>query len=341
MKKQRLLGILVVMMLLMWMTAKPMVITAFAETAISQVRFEVTDNGVGNEPTVELKTDSCEIIEQSNWEYLSTYDDQYQRLRITVRLKPKDGYIFTGNRITLSGSGKNNANPVPELKDGILTVRISYSQRRYFQPENAYWDNDTPGTARVARVSGAKRYEFVLYVDGDEISRHKTTSTSYDFSSKLRKNALYGSEDAWFSVCAIDNNGNHGEYISSDEFYQWERLGVNKEPKPTPTPIPSKPNSCYTSIGRPDTPGSWLAYNGRWYFLNPAGQYMEGWIVYMGEWYYLEPRLRYAVEGTWYRYNGKYYYFYGRNVPGHKEGEMARNAHIGEYYVNNDGIWVQ
>ena len=79
----------------------------------------------------------------------------------------------------------------------------------------------------------------------------------------------------------------------------------------------------------------WLYENGKYYFLNDIdnsllGVMFTGWIHRNGRTYYCDYDGT-MVEG-WHNVNGNYYYFY----PG--SGQMAANAYIGEYYVNNDGI---
>ena len=95
----------------------------------------------------------------------------------------------------------------------------------------------------------------------------------------------------------------------------------------------------------------WTDIDGKRYFFNDEGVMHigvyndDGTIYYLGrngieenKWVTVENGKTYycdydgtMVEG-WHNVNGNYYYFY----PG--SGQMAANAYIGEYYVNNDGI---
>ncbi|WP_175494492.1 N-acetylmuramoyl-L-alanine amidase family protein [Oribacterium sp. WCC10] len=79
----------------------------------------------------------------------------------------------------------------------------------------------------------------------------------------------------------------------------------------------------------------WLYDNGKYYFLNDIdnslyGVMFTGWIHRNGKTYYCDDDGS-MVEG-WKSVNGNMYYFY----PG--SGQMATNAYIDGYYVNNDGI---
>ncbi len=79
----------------------------------------------------------------------------------------------------------------------------------------------------------------------------------------------------------------------------------------------------------------WLYENGKYYFLNDIDNSLYG-VMFTG-WIHRNERTYYCdfdgtmVEG-WHSINGNSYYFY----PG--SGQMATNAYIDGYYVNNDGI---
>ncbi|WP_051671509.1 hypothetical protein [Oribacterium sp. P6A1] len=79
----------------------------------------------------------------------------------------------------------------------------------------------------------------------------------------------------------------------------------------------------------------WLYENGKYYFLNDIDNSLYG-VMFTG-WIHRNEKTYYCdydgtmVEG-WHAINGNFYYFY----PG--SGQMATNAYIDGYYVNNDGI---
>lgn len=79
----------------------------------------------------------------------------------------------------------------------------------------------------------------------------------------------------------------------------------------------------------------WLYENGKYYFLNDIdnslyGVMFTGWVRRNEKTYYCDYDGT-MVEG-WHSIDGNYYYFY----PG--SGQMAVNAYIDGFYVNNDGI---
>ncbi len=87
-----------------------------------------------------------------------------------------------------------------------------------------------------------------------------------------------------------------------------------------------------------------LTYNGtvEWYYFNDQGYMSTGWITDQGRKYYLNP----VSDGTqgkmltgWRRIDGKWYYF--NEVSDGTRGALMTNTQIGEYYVNEEGVWVE
>ena len=117
----------------------------------------------------------------------------------------------------------------------------------------------------------------------------------------------------------------------------------------------------------------WINLNGRWYFLNGSGAMQTGWLhrasgwyyltgsgamatgwLYQGgSWYYLNPSDGHMAIG-WAKVNGKWYYMNGSGAMqtgwlhhGNNwyyldaSGAMATNIWIGNYYVNESGVWTK
>ena len=117
----------------------------------------------------------------------------------------------------------------------------------------------------------------------------------------------------------------------------------------------------------------WINLNGRWYFLNGSGAMQTGWLhrasgwyyltgsgamatgwLYQGgSWYYLNPSDGHMATG-WAKVNGKWYYMNGSGAMqtgwlhhGNNwyyldaSGAMASNTWIGNYYVNESGVWTK
>lgn len=367
MMSKRLLKHVVMMTLLLSMLCG-MTSTAFAATRISSVTIKVEKDGDNYYPALSLTTSNCTITEQSEWEDLNNLGN-YERVRKYITIKANEGYEFSSQPTSkLTGNRKSNTMiQVTKLSSTEVRVRITYKILEVSEPDDAYWDRYNIGTARVAKVYGAKKYRFKLYVDGYVEKNVTTKETDYDFSKTLKKDDVYNC-DVYFEVCAIFDGDNESEYAQSDEFEDWRKLDKysdnNNNSSPSYPSYPSKPgtssgsNSCIwpNGVGLPETPGMWEMINGYWYFKQ-NGQYLTGWIVYKGQWYYLATKYDTspsgrafpkgaAYSGTWVAYNNNWYYFYSAGQDGHLEGEMARNRWLpgtngGSYYVNDSGAWVK
>ena len=76
----------------------------------------------------------------------------------------------------------------------------------------------------------------------------------------------------------------------------------------------------------------WLNLNGTWYYLNPNGVMQTGWLKLDGIWYYFNTSGA-RISNCWYWIGNQCYYF-------DKDGKMASDTWVGEYYVNASGAWV-
>ena len=75
----------------------------------------------------------------------------------------------------------------------------------------------------------------------------------------------------------------------------------------------------------------WLNLNGTWYYLNPNGAMQTGWLKLDGIWYYFNTSGA-RISNCWYWVGNQCYYF-------DKDGKMASDTWVGEYYVNVSGAW--
>jgi len=87
-----------------------------------------------------------------------------------------------------------------------------------------------------------------------------------------------------------------------------------------------------------------LEYNNKnsWYYFDEAGYMVTGWVTWKGRSYYLNP----VSDGTkgrmvcgWSFIDGNWYYF--NEASDGPQGALIRDAMIGEYYVNKDGVWTE
>lgn len=96
----------------------------------------------------------------------------------------------------------------------------------------------------------------------------------------------------------------------------------------------------------------WRQIGGTWYYMNGSGAMTTGWQLVGNTWYYMDGSgamltgwqeiggIRYYLDGSgamrtgWVLLGNTWYYFDG-------SGAMAIDTWIGEYYVDENGIWVQ
>ena len=76
----------------------------------------------------------------------------------------------------------------------------------------------------------------------------------------------------------------------------------------------------------------WLNLNGTCYYLNANGSMQTGWLKQDGIWYYFTTSGA-RVSNCWYWVGQQCYYF-------DKDGKMAADTWIGDYYVNTSGAWI-
>ncbi len=79
-----------------------------------------------------------------------------------------------------------------------------------------------------------------------------------------------------------------------------------------------------------------------WYYFNENGYMVVGWIENQGRKYYLSP-ISDETQGKmctgWQQIEGKWYYF--NEISDGTRGALMTNTQVGEYYVNEDGVWVE
>lgn len=119
---------------------------------------------------------------------------------------------------------------------------------------------------------------------------------------------------------AATKNGSIGKWLQ-DEHGWWYQYSDNSWPK-----------------------NGWaqLEYNNKsdWYYFDETGYMVTGWVTWEGRSYYMNP----VSDGTkgrmiigWSFIDGNWYYF--NEASDGPQGALIRDAMIGEYYVNKDGVW--
>ncbi len=75
---------------------------------------------------------------------------------------------------------------------------------------------------------------------------------------------------------------------------------------------------------------AWKQNNTGWWYTQESS-YSVGWEQIDGKWYYFDSN-GYMKTG-WINDNGTWYYCWSN-------GQMAQNCYVGNYYLNNNGVWT-
>ena len=80
----------------------------------------------------------------------------------------------------------------------------------------------------------------------------------------------------------------------------------------------------------------WEYINDKWYYLGAywEGWMKEGWMYIDGCWYFLEENGGGAMVTGWREIGGKWYFF-------GDDGVMATSTWVWDYYVDEDGVWIE
>lgn len=248
-------------------------------------------------------------------------DDYYFNEDNKSDFKKEAGYELSGD-VTFSSASYSK-------KKLTLSVKLPKigSDESGLEVSDVEWDS-TSGVVNWEEAEDAEKYRVRLYRDDSMKSDIYTTSTWYDFSSVIKS---YGEGD--YSVKVRAYNGSYsGEYTDSDEVYFDEEDVAN---------LSGGGSSGGSSSGTPAVSGqgAWLTDNvGTWYCHADRSYTRANWELIDGYWYYFD-NVGYVVTG-WFQSpaSGIWYYLSPDTNP---RGRMLTNTWIGQYYVNNDGAWVQ
>ena len=202
--------------------------------------------------------------------------------------------------------------------------RSSSSSSSSYTPD-AYW-GDCWWSGKTAhwdkRRESGEKYQIQLKRGGTEVALVKTTSTSYNFSSYIKKDGDYK-----FRVRLVHNNkhGSWGDY-SDTKWFEGKSSGGSGGGS-------SSSSSSSGGPGQPQIVNGWNRDNRGWWYRNANGTYPRNcWQMINGKWYCFDGN-GYMRTG-WINWNGVYY-FCGPN------GDMYTNCYTPDgYYVDGNGVWV-
>ena len=76
----------------------------------------------------------------------------------------------------------------------------------------------------------------------------------------------------------------------------------------------------------------WFLQTGHWYYADrKSGEILTGWIYVDDSWFYMEKDGA-MLPGGWHQIDGNYYYMYFH-------GALATDTWIGDFYVDESGVW--
>lgn len=241
----------------------------------------------------------------------------------------------------------------------LVRLRVNAVKGDFSAPEDAYWKDNTKGTARWKRPENGDsgKYEVVLRRGSAKVHTIETTSVSYDFYPYMTVAGTYSFRVRTIPKSEKDENyGKSSEWVESDELYLAKEdvsdgsgrtdLGVTS-PSPSPT--------GNTRVGwqyvnddwyyyYPDgsfQKDSWLKVNDKWYLFQGDGKMLRGWQKKNSHTYFLSDSG--DMQVGWVQSAGHWYYL--NPTPDDYEGAMFQNrwANVNGkmYYFNGDGIMVE
>ena len=90
---------------------------------------------------------------------------------------------------------------------------------------------------------------------------------------------------------------------------------------------------CFDKKGAIEAESRWVKVNGKWKYWLSSGEFKKKtWFYDKDNWYYLDDKGNAVIGWKW--ISGKCYYF-------DKNGAMAADVWIGDFYVDSSGAWVQ
>jgi len=281
----------------------------------------LTNVTYGKRPTATIKIKA----DTSNGYYFSKDD--------SAELKTEGAYSFGGDEVEFK-SAKRSSNGTLQLV--VRLPKIGGDDSDGLTIESVSWDGDT-GRVTWDEAEDATKYTVKLLRGSSTKITETTEGTDYNFANALRQ---YGVGD--YTVRVKAHNGNYsGEWEESEEF---EITDENKDQLGYGSGSSSGSSSGSGSSGSSSASGGsdggqWMKNEvGTWYALPNRSYPHDTWKQINGYWYYFNSD-GYVTTG-WFNSpaSGLWYYLSPDTNP---VGRMLTNTYIGQYYVNQDGVWQQ
>lgn len=237
----------------------------------------------------------------------------------------------------------------------VVRLKVSAIKGDFSAPEEAYWKENTRGTARWEKPSsgGTGKYEVVLRRGSSKVHTVETTGTSYNFYPYMTTEGTYSFRVRTIAKSNADENyGKNSDWVESDEIYIAKEDvsdGSGRTDDVSSSPTGNTRTGWqyldnYWYYYYPDgtyQKNSWLKVNDRWYLFQGDGKMLRGWQKKGNHTYFLAESGEMQVG--WLQSAGRWYYF--NPTPDNYEGAMFRNSWANVngrlYYFNGDGIMVE
>lgn len=337
------------MALCVWMGGA---VTAYAGSAISEVKIRVTDSydgtgGTIREPSIQAAGNGYQV-EEVAW---SQETDQWKpgemvTASVTLAAEGDDTFQASYQADQVSVNGAQFVSAI-RGEDGRLVVEAEYYPVvQLGKPSYAGWSDSSAKKASWAAVPYATSYQLRLYRENDEyITTLTLGGTSVDLSSYMEEQGC-----SYYQVRAVSRNSadavyrRNGAYVRSTDAGQtqtaqkaearWER---------------TKDGYSYVDENGNQASGGWRYIDGTWYYFDDHGYAVTGWQEIGGKWYYMDEDCR--MKTGWFELDGKWYYTAptGAMVTGwyqmtpsvwyyfYENGVMAADTTVDGYQIGADG----
>lgn len=272
-------------------------------------------------------------ISEADWVTSTTKDVKVgDRPEMKVTLTPggssDDDYYFKGSYKSSNVSVKHGdfISAKRDDDDLVVRLRVEYVEGDFAEPEDAYWKDNSKGTARWEKPDsgGTGKYEVELRRGSSKVHSVQTTSTSYNFYPYMTVAGTYT-----FRVRTIGKSSKEEDYGKKSVWVKSDEIYIAKEDVSDGSGRADGVSGGGASIVG-NTQVGWRQIDGYWYYYYPDGNYQRNsWLNVNNRWYLFQEEGK-MLRG-WQRKNNNTYYL-------NENGEMVTGwIHNGQnwYYLND------
>lgn len=356
------------------LAAAGMMTAAAADHVVSSVTIRVSSNLEPGDTLPDIGTESTSVgegdvsiscstdkytIDRAEWVTSTSKEMKVgDQPEMKVWLKAGANYYFKGSYRSSNVTIKSGSFVSAKREDAdtlLVRLRVNAVKGDFSAPEDAYWKENTKGTARWEKPDSGDtgKYEVVLRRGSAKVHTVETTATSYNFYPYMTTEGTYS-----FRVRTIAKSSKDESYGKKSDWTESDELYIAKEDVSDGSGRTDMVSSSPTGNTRtgwqhldnywyyyyPDgtyQKDSWLQVNGRWYLFQNDGKMLKGWQKKGSQTYFLAESGEMQVG--WLQSAGRWYYF--NPTPDNYEGAMFKNqwANVNGklYYFNGDGVMVE